>query len=218
VVTRFPPEPSGYLHIGHAKAALMNNYFARKYQGKLIIRFDDTNPSKEKEEFEQSIQEDLALIGIHGDVVSHTSDHFDHIYDHALALIRAGKAYVDDTQLEQMRAERFDGIPSCHRDTGVEENLRKFEEMRQGTAFGVTCCLRAKIDMSDNNKAMRDPVIYRPNLLPHHRTGDKFKVYPTYGESCACGLPLSLSFSLPLSLPQPATDSGSAQPTLVHAI
>lgn len=97
VVTRFPPEPSGYLHIGHAKAALLNQYFAQHYKGKLIVRFDDTNPSKEKDEFEQSIKEDLALIGVHGDIISHTSDYFDRIFQEALKMIDLGLAYADDT-------------------------------------------------------------------------------------------------------------------------
>jgi len=184
VVTRFPPEPSGYLHIGHAKAALLNEFFAKKYQGKLLLRFDDTNPTKEKCEFEESIIEDLALLGIKGDSLSHTSDYFDQLYDLAIKMIQAGLAYCDDTPLEQMRAERFDGIPSKNRDNSVEENLRRFEEMKQGTEFGLTNCVRAKIDMKANNKALRDPVMYRCNLTPHHRVDDKWKIYPTYDFAC----------------------------------
>lgn len=171
VVTRFPPEPSGYLHIGHAKAALLNKYFADQYKGRLIIRFDDTNPSKEKEEYEHAIKEDLLLIGIDSSVVSYTSDYFDQIYQYALTLIKEGKAYCDTTGQEQMRAERMDGIASQCRDLSVEENLRRFEEMKNGTEFGLTCCLRAKISVDNLNKALRDPVIYRCNLLPHARTG-----------------------------------------------
>ncbi|RUP46588.1 tRNA synthetases class I, catalytic domain-containing protein, partial [Jimgerdemannia flammicorona] len=135
VVTRFPPEPSGYLHIGHAKAALLNQYFAQTYGGKMIIRFDDTNPSKEKTEFEESIKEDLALIGVESRIVTHTSDYFQQIYEYALQLIRAGKAYVDDTDQTTMRAQRMDGVASKNRDLSVEENLRRFEEMRLGTEF-----------------------------------------------------------------------------------
>jgi glutamyl-tRNA synthetase len=135
VVTRFPPEPSGYLHIGHAKAALLNQYFAEQYKGKLIVRFDDTNPSKEKVEFEESIKEDLKLIGITADVVTHTSDYFDTIYDLAIQIIKNGKAYVDDTDQATMREQRMDGIASKNRDLSVEENLKRFEEMKNATEF-----------------------------------------------------------------------------------
>lgn len=107
VVTRFPPEPSGYLHIGHAKAALLNQYFARRYEGKMIIRFDDTNPSKETAEFQDTILEDLNLLGVHGDVVTHTSDNFEYLYDCALQLIKSGKAYADDTAQEEARTREF---------------------------------------------------------------------------------------------------------------
>lgn len=135
VVTRFPPEPSGYLHIGHAKAALLNQYFAQTYKGKLIIRFDDTNPSKEKTEYEESIKEDLALIGVDSSIVTHTSDYFDQMYDLALKIIKEGNAYVDDTDQATMRDERMKGIPSKCRDLSVEENLRRFEEMKNATEF-----------------------------------------------------------------------------------
>lgn len=135
VVTRFPPEPSGYLHIGHAKAALMNQYFAETYKGKLIIRFDDTNPSKEKTEFEESIKEDLALIGVNSSVVTHSSDYFDQMYDLALKLIKEGKGYVDDTDQLTMRDQRMNCVASKCRDLPVEENLRRFEEMKNGTEF-----------------------------------------------------------------------------------
>jgi len=184
VVTRFPPEPSGYLHIGHAKAALLNDYFARLYQGKLLLRFDDTNPSKEKKEYENSIKEDLQLLGIKPDVTSHTSDHFNKIYDYALQMIKLGLAYVDDTDQETMRAQRFDGLESKCRNKSVEDNLKDFEEMKEGTEFGQKSCLRAKIDMLDKNKAMRDPVIYRCNLIPHPHTGTMYKMYPTYDFVC----------------------------------
>ncbi|KAF9969465.1 hypothetical protein BGZ73_008180 [Actinomortierella ambigua] len=180
VVTRFPPEPSGYLHIGHAKAALLNKYFAEHYKGKLIVRFDDTNPSKEKEEYEESIKEDLKLIGIQPENYSHTSDFFEQIYQYALQLIKDGNAYVDDTTQEQMRAERMDGIASKCRDLSVEENLRRFEEMKNATEFGQTACLRAKISVDNPNKALRDPVIYRCNLIPHARTGTTWKMYSRY--------------------------------------
>ncbi|KAJ6525755.1 glutamate-tRNA ligase [Mycena capillaripes] len=184
VVTRFPPEPSGYLHIGHAKAAMLNQYFAKMYNGKLIIRFDDTNPSKERTEFEETILEDLHLMDVHGDVVTHTSDHFQTLYDLANKLIKSGKAYTDDTEQAQMRIERGEGIASAHRDDSVEANLQHFNEMTAGTTEGLRWCLRAKISVDNPNKAMRDPVIYRCNVLPHHRTGDKWKVYPTYDFAC----------------------------------
>lgn len=184
VCTRFPPEPSGYLHIGHAKAALMNQYFADTYKGKLIIRFDDTNPSKEKTEFEESIKEDLALIGVPSNIVSHTSDFFDQMYELALKMIKEGKAYCDDTDQATMREQRTARIPSKCRDNSVEENLRRFDEMSKGSEEGLKNCLRAKIDYASPNGTMRDPVIYRCNLTPHHYTGDKWKVYPTYDFAC----------------------------------
>ena len=181
VVTRFPPEPSGYLHIGHAKAALLNQYFAQEYKGKLIIRFDDTNPSKEKEEFQDSILEDLSLLGIKGDRVTFSSDYFQEMYDMCVAMIKEGKAYCDDTPTEKMREERMDGIASARRDRTVEENLKIFtEEMKNGTEEGLKNCVRAKIDYAALNKTLRDPVIYRCNLTPHHRTGSTWKIYPTY--------------------------------------
>lgn len=181
VVTRFPPEPSGYLHIGHAKAAVLNQYFANAYHGKLIIRFDDTNPSKEKIEFQDSIIEDLKLLGIKGDKLTYSSDYFQEMYDLAVKMIKEGKAYCDDTPLEKMRAERMDGIKSARRDRSVEENLKIFtEEMKNGTEEGLKNCLRAKIDYTALNKTLRDPVIYRCNLTPHHRTGSEWKMYPTY--------------------------------------
>lgn len=181
VVTRFPPEPSGYLHIGHAKAALLNQYFAQAYKGKLIIRFDDTNPSKEKEEFQDSILEDLDLLGIKGDRITYSSDYFQEMYDYCVQMIKDGKAYCDDTPTEKMREERMDGVASARRDRSVEENLRIFtEEMKNGTEEGLKNCVRAKIDYKALNKTLRDPVIYRCNLTPHHRTGSTWKIYPTY--------------------------------------
>ncbi|KAM7214150.1 tRNA synthetases class I (E and Q), catalytic domain containing protein [Rhypophila decipiens] len=182
VVTRFLPEPSGYLHIGHAKAALLSDYFAREYNGTLLLRLDDTNPSKEKEEFQDAIIEDLALMGVKPDKVSFTSDYFDYLYDMAVRLIKEGHAYCDDTDQETMRDQRWKGLPSKRRDRSVEENLRIFEhEMKQGTEIGLQNCLRAKMSVDNPNKAMRDPVIYRCNIeVPHHRTGTKWKIYPMY--------------------------------------
>lgn len=184
-VTRFPPEPSGYLHIGHIKAAILNSRFAEENDGKLIVRFDDTNPNKEKQEFEDSIIEDLQLAGIKPDILSYTSNYFDQLYNFALQMIKEGKAYCDDTEQLQMRDERMSKKPSGRRDRSVEENLRIFEEMKNGTEEGKKNCLRAKISYDDNNGALRDPVIYRCNTdIPHHRTGTKWKMYPTYDFAC----------------------------------
>lgn len=181
VVTRFPPEPSGYLHIGHAKAAVLNKYFADMYHGKLIIRFDDTNPSKEKVEFQDSILEDLQLLGIKGDRITYSSDYFQQMFDLQVQMIKDGNAYCDDTVQEEMRAERMEGIASKRRDRSVEENLEVFtKEMFNGTEIGLQNCVRAKIDYKALNKTLRDPVLYRCNLTPHHRTGSAWKVYPTY--------------------------------------
>ena len=185
VVTRFPPEPSGYLHIGHAKAALLNDYFAHeKYTGTLLVRFDDTNPSNEKVEFHDSIIEDLALMGIKPDKLSYTSDYFDELYEHGLQMIRDGNAYADDTDKDTMAAQRMEGEPSKQRDATVEENLAHFEEMKQGTPGGTKWCIRAKMSVDNPNKAMRDPVIYRCNPSEHHRTSTKWKIYPTYDFCC----------------------------------
>lgn len=184
VVTRFPPEPSGYLHIGHAKAAMLNQYFAQMYKGKMIVRFDDTNPSKEKCEFEESILEDLALLGVKGDLMSHTSDFFPQIEQYCVMMLQEGTAYADNTPMEQMREERFNGIESACRAQTPEENLRLWEEMKSGSESGLTYCIRAKMDMAALNKALRDPVMYRCNLTPHHRTGSTYKVYPTYDFAC----------------------------------
>ncbi len=184
VVTRFPPEPSGYLHIGHAKAALLNQYFAQEYHGKLIIRFDDTNPTKERLEYQDAILEDLELLDVKGDKISYTSDFFEQLYGYCIQLLKEGKAYCDDTEQLQMRSERMKGVESKCRGRSPEENLRIFEEMAHGSPEGLKNCVRAKISIDSPNKALRDPVIYRCNLQPHHRTNDKFRVYPTYDFCC----------------------------------
>lgn len=176
---------SGYLHIGHAKAALLNDYFAHeKYNGTLIVRFDDTNPSKEKMEFQDAIIEDLALMGIRPDKMSYTSDYFDELYEYAIQMIKDGNAYADDTDKETMAHQRMHGEPSKRRDASVEENLARFEDMAKATPEGLKFCIRAKISVDDPNKAMRDPVCYRCNPAPHHRTGSKWKIYPTYDFAC----------------------------------
>ncbi|GMF55925.1 unnamed protein product [Phytophthora fragariaefolia] len=184
VVTRFPPEPSGYLHIGHIKACMLNNYYARHYHGKLILRFDDTNPSKEKDEFEQSIIADLKRVDVVPDVVTYTSDYFPKIADFARQMIREGNAYMDNTSQEQMREERMEGINSKCRDQTPEENLALFEKMLKNAPEAQGYCMRGKIDMQAKNKTMRDPVFFRLNPTPHHRTGTKYQAYPTYDLAC----------------------------------
>ncbi|TAQ87270.1 hypothetical protein B7494_g4441 [Chlorociboria aeruginascens] len=186
VVTRFPPEPSGYLHIGHAKAALLNDYFAHElYKGTLLLRFDDTNPSKEKQEYEDAIIQDLALMGIKPDKTSYTSDYLEKLYQYCIRMIKEGHAYADDTIQEKMSEERMEGIASKNRDNSVEDNLAIFEQMKEGTEIGQKNCIRAKISIDNPNKAMRDPVIYRCNTdVPHHRTGTTWKMYPTYDFAC----------------------------------
>lgn len=184
VVTRFPPEPSGYLHVGHAKAVLLNDYYATRYKGRLIVRFDDTNPSKEKEEYQQSIVEDLELLGVKPGVVTYTSDYFPAIYGYAMQLIENGLAFMDDTPQEQMKQERADRVESKHRWQSPKEAKEKFELMNSGSPEGAAWCLRAKINMKSDNGTLRDPVLYRQNLQPHHRSGTTYKAYPTYDLAC----------------------------------
>eukprot|EP01132_Coremiostelium_polycephalum_P009288 gene9288-11384_t len=184
VVTRFPPEPSGYMHVGHAKAALINNYYAETYKGQIILRFDDTNPSKEKDEYVDNITNDVGSLGIKYSKITHTSDHFELIMQHAEKLIRDGKAYVDDTPVEQMRKEREEGIESVSRSFSPEKNFQLWEEMKKGSEQGQKSVLRMKLSMTHEDKAFRDPAIYRCNLTPHHMTGDKYKVYPLYDFAC----------------------------------
>ena len=184
VVTRFPPEPSGYLHIGHAKAALLNQEIARRYNGKLLMRFDDTNPTKEKHEFVDSIIADTQKLGLKTEEITYTSDYMPLIEDLAERMVKAGMLYADDTPVEQMREERMHGIESQRRNRSVEENLAIWEQMKAGTEEGFKNCLRVKMDMSNVNKALRDPVCYRCNATPHQRHGEKYKAYPTYDFAC----------------------------------
>ncbi|KAH7145581.1 tRNA synthetases class I, catalytic domain-containing protein [Dactylonectria estremocensis] len=191
VVTRFPPEPSGFLHIGHAKAALLNDYFAKQAtNGKLLVRFDDTNPTKEKQEFEDAILHDLELMDIKYVSVTHTSDYFQELYDIAEKMILDGGAYADDTEQETQKDDRKNRLPSKRRDRPAEESLAMFREMKAGTDLGRKHCIRARIAFDSNNGSMRDPVIYRfPNFkdkepAPHHRTGWTWKIYPTYDFAC----------------------------------
>lgn len=184
VVVRFPPEASGYLHIGHAKAALLNQYYQLAFKGKLIMRFDDTNPEKEKLDYEKVILEDLKLLDIKPETFTHTSDHFSIMMDMCEQLIRQGLAYCDDTDGETMKKEREERKESKNYNNTVEKNLSMWEEMKKGTDYGVTCCVRAKIDMKSDNGCMRDPTIYRCKNETHVRTGNKYKVYPTYDFAC----------------------------------
>lgn len=185
VHTRFPPEPNGYLHIGHAKSICLNFGIAKKYGGLTNLRFDDTNPSKENTEFVESIKKDVKWLGFDwGDRLYYTSDYFDQIYEYAVKLIKLGKAYVDDLTSEQIKAYRgtfnTPGKESPYRNRSVEENLRLFEEMKGGKYADGEKVLRAKIDMASPNINMRDPVIYRILHATHHRTGDKWCIYPMY--------------------------------------
>ena len=185
VCTRFPPEPNGYLHIGHAKSILLNYGLARKYGGKFNLRFDDTNPTKEKMEFVESIKADVAWLGADWeDRLFFASNYFDQMYEAAVNLIKKGKAYVCDLTADQIREYRGTltepGKNSPYRDRSVEENLQLFEEMRAGKYADGEKVLRAKIDMASPNINMRDPIIYRVAHMTHHNTGDKWCIYPMY--------------------------------------
>ncbi|KAF7701554.1 putative glutamate--tRNA ligase, cytoplasmic [Cucumispora dikerogammari] len=203
VITRFPPEPSGYLHIGHARAALLNQYFAESNGGKLLVRFDDTNQNKEYAEYEPIILKDLALLGITNYDLSATSDHFEYLIDCCKALINKGLVFCDDTDVVEMRRQREICEPSKNRDVSVVDNMKIFEKLVYQHGLldtnifpdSVFCvlhdkpvlnkdlknfCFRAKIDYKSKNGALRDPVIFRQNLKPHHKTGTKFNLYPTY--------------------------------------
>lgn len=185
VKTRFPPEPNGYLHIGHAKSILLNYGLAVKYNGQFNMRFDDTNPTKEKEEFVESIKKDIAWLGADWeDRLYFASDYFPQMYENAVKLIKKGKAYVCDLTADEIRAYRGTltepGKNSPYRDRSVEENLRLFEEMKEGRYADGEKVLRAKIDMASPNINMRDPVIYRVAHMTHHRTGDRWCIYPMY--------------------------------------
>ena len=185
VCTRFPPEPNGYLHIGHAKSILLNYGLAKEYGGTFHMRFDDTNPTKEKMEFVDSIKEDIKWLGADwGEHLYFASDYFDQMYECAVKLIKKGKAFVCDLTAEEMRAYRGTltepGKESPYRNRSVEENLQLFEEMREGKYADGEKVLRAKIDMASPNINMRDPIIYRVAHMTHHNTGDKWCIYPMY--------------------------------------
>jgi glutamyl-tRNA synthetase len=185
VVTRFPPEASGYLHIGHAKAAIINFECKKKYNGRLHFRFDDTNPDKENADFEKIIMEDLQTLGIKWDSgPTFESDYFDYMIEKATELIKNNLAYCDNTNQEEMQKLRMEKKPSVCRDKSVDENLVAWGEMQKGSEEGLKYCLRAKMIYDSVNGALRDPVIFRCNLTPHPRTKDKYKIYPTYDFAC----------------------------------
>ncbi|XP_037952886.1 bifunctional glutamate/proline--tRNA ligase-like isoform X2 [Teleopsis dalmanni] len=184
VIVRFPPEASGFLHIGHAKAALLNQYYALAFDGTLIMRFDDTNPAKETVEFENVILGDLELLEIKPDLFTHTSNYFDLMLTYCEQMINNDKAYVDDTPPDQMKLEREQRVESHNRTNDAKKNMSMWQEMIKGTEYGQKCCVRAKIDMQSANGCMRDPTIYRCKNEPHPRTGTKYKVYPTYDFAC----------------------------------
>lgn len=185
IQTRFPPEPNGYLHIGHAKAVCLNFGLAEKYNGECNLRFDDTNPVKEDVEYVDSIKEDIQWLGFHWNNIYYASDYFQQLWDFAVVLIKQGKAYVDEQSAEEIAKQKGTptqpGVESPYRNRPVEENLALFMKMSQGEIADGTMVLRAKIDMSASNMHFRDPIMYRIiTTHPHHRTGTQWKVYPMY--------------------------------------
>jgi glutaminyl-tRNA synthetase len=185
VETRFPPEPNGYLHIGHAKSIVLNFGIAAENNGVCHLRFDDTNPEKESTEYIESIKRDVSWLGFDwGEHLYYSSDYFEQLYEYAVQLIKAGKAYVCDLNAEETRAYRGTltepGKDSPFRGRGVEENLDLFQRMRAGEFENGSRTLRAKIDMAHPNLVMRDPVMYRIKKVHHHRTGGKWCIYPMY--------------------------------------
>ncbi|NGM60808.1 glutamine--tRNA ligase/YqeY domain fusion protein [Sphingobacterium sp. SGG-5] len=184
VLTRFPPEPNGYLHIGHAKSICLNFGLAQKYNGKTNLRFDDTNPVTEDVEYVDSIKKDIQWLGFQWAEELYTSDYFETLYQYAVDLIKKGLAYVDDSTAEEIAAAKGTptepGTPTPYRSRSVEENLRLFEEMRNGKYQDGEKVLRAKIDLANPNMHLRDPLLYRIKHAHHHRTGDKWCIYPMY--------------------------------------
>lgn len=184
IQTRFPPEPNGYLHIGHAKSICINFGLAQKYGGKTNLRFDDTNPVKEDTEYVDSIKEDIKWLGFNWAIERYASDYFEQLYQWAIELIKKGKAYVDDQTNEEIRLNRgtvtSPGKDSPYRNRSIEENLQLFKQMREGRFADGEKTLRAKIDMAHPNMNMRDPIMYRIIHTSHHRTGDKWCIYPMY--------------------------------------
>ena len=184
VQTRFPPEPNGYLHIGHAKAICLDFGMAQKHGGICNLRFDDTNPTKEDTEYVDAIKEDIEWLGFHWANEFYASDYFQQLWDFAVELIKEGKAYVDEQDQETILAQKGTptqpGINSPYRDRPIQESLDLFYKMNSGELEEGSMVLRAKIDMAHNNMLFRDPIIYRIVKTPHHRTGTKWKAYPMY--------------------------------------
>jgi glutaminyl-tRNA synthetase len=181
VHTRFPPEPNGYLHIGHAKAICVNFGIAQKFGGKTNLRFDDTNPDTEETEFVEGIKRDVQWLGFQWDAEPYyASDYFQQLYDYAVQLIKQGDAYVDFSSAEEMDIEKKAAKVSKYRERSIAENLEDFEKMRTGAYDEGSCVLRAKIDMNADNWLLRDPILYRIKKMAHHRTGDKWNIYPMY--------------------------------------
>jgi glutaminyl-tRNA synthetase len=182
VHTRFPPEPNGYLHIGHAKSICLNFGLAKKYNGKTNLRFDDTNPTTEDTEYVESIKADVRWLGFEWENELYASDYFDVIYAFALNLIKKGLAYVDDSTSEEIAAQKGTptepGTPNQYRNRSIEENVQLFEDMKAGKYPDGAKVLRAKIDMESPNMLLRDPIMYRIKHAHHHRTGDKWCIYP----------------------------------------
>lgn len=188
---RFPPEPNGFLHIGHASAICLNFGLGEKYNKPVNLRFDDTNPAKEESKFVQAIQKDIEWLGYKWDNLCYASDYFQQLYDWAIQLIKEGKAYVDSQSSEQIAEQKGTptqpGTNSPYRNRSIDDNLKLFESMKNGEFGESEHVLRAKIDMSSSNMLMRDPIMYRVVNKPHHRTGNDWKIYPmydwTHGES-----------------------------------
>lgn len=184
VQTRFPPEPNGYLHIGHAKSICLNFGLAQKFGGKCNLRYDDTNPTKEEQEYVDSILSDVRWLGFEPDQILYASDYFQQLYDWAVQLIRDGKAYVDFSSPEEVATQKgtltVSGTPNQYRDTAPDENLALFERMKNGEFPDGHCVLRAKIDLASPNMHLRDPYLYRIKHAHHHRTGDDWCIYPMY--------------------------------------
>lgn len=181
VVTRFPPEPSGYLHLGHVKALCINYVLAKKYSGRVLLRFDDTNPKNETQEYEDAIFEDIEMLGFEFDSVTHTSDFFDVIIAYANKLVNMGKAYVDLSNTDEIKESRLTGKTTKYRNTSIQDNIKLWNEMQNGNSLGI---LRIKLNMKHKNNTLRDPTIFRSLNHVHYRTGNKYKVYPSYDFSC----------------------------------
>ena len=187
VLTRFPPEPNGYIHIGHAKSIRFNFTLASEYGGETYLRYDDTNPEKENQEYIDSIRKNVEWLGYKPWKVTHSSDYFEDLYNFAVVLIKKGKAYVCEQTPEEMKEARNNLLPSPYRNRPIEENLKMFEGMRMGLYEEGKVCLRLKIDYANNNPTLRDPPAYRIRYTPHPHSGNKWCIYPLYDFThCIC--------------------------------